>query len=145
MLQKLIQETPSSECKADTVILVGAFGGRFDQEIATIHALYRWSACFERLILLSSDSVTCLLEAERRHVITPIQTEKLKEGNTCGLLPVGCKVDSITTFGLEWNLSGESLEMGKRISSSNRLGQDQSEVIVETSDPILWTSSYTID
>lgn len=143
-MQKLIQETPASEPKPDTVILAGAFGGRFDQEIATIHALYRWSSCFERLILLSFDSVTYLLEAGRRHVISPILSEKLKEGDTCGLLPVGCKVYSITTSGLEWNLNDESLEMGKRISSSNRLGQGQSEVIVETSDPILWTSSYSI-
>ena len=35
-----------------TVIILGAFGGRLDQEIANIHALYKWHSSFHRIVLL---------------------------------------------------------------------------------------------
>jgi hypothetical protein len=42
------------------------------------------------------------------------------EGKSCGLLPIGGKVRSITTTGLQWDLNGDCLEMGQLVSSSNR-------------------------
>ena len=35
-----------------TVIILGAFGGRLDQEMANIHALYKWHQSFDKIILL---------------------------------------------------------------------------------------------
>ena len=35
-----------------TVIILGAFGGRLDQEIANIHALFKWQKSFHRIVLL---------------------------------------------------------------------------------------------
>ena len=36
----------------------------------------------------------------------------LLEGLTCGLLPIGGRVDSVTTTGLKWDLTSQALEFG---------------------------------
>lgn len=41
---------------------LGAFGGRFDQEIASVHALYKWKGMIERLILMDRENIVFLLD-----------------------------------------------------------------------------------
>jgi thiamine pyrophosphokinase len=38
-----------------TVIVLGAFGGRLDQEIANIHALFKWQGTFRNIVLLGEE------------------------------------------------------------------------------------------
>ena len=38
-----------------TVIVLGAFGGRLDQEIANIHALFKWQGTFRNIVLLGKE------------------------------------------------------------------------------------------
>ena len=46
------------------------------------------------------------------------------------------------TSGLRWNLEGDSLEMGRLISTSNAfdVGGTGGEVRIETDAPLLWTT-----
>lgn len=41
-----------------TVIVLGAFGGRLDQEIANIHALFKWQGTFRKIVLLGKERST---------------------------------------------------------------------------------------
>jgi thiamine pyrophosphokinase len=117
---------------------LGAFGGRFDQEISGIHALYKWRSAVDRLVLLGGENIATLL-APGKHTIVP---QKDVEGPTCGLLPLGGKVDKVITKGLHWDLHNQSLEFGGLVSSSNRMDADEIEVI--TTDFVVWMNIVTI-
>jgi thiamine pyrophosphokinase len=130
------------------VVVMGAFGGRFDQEMATLSSLHRWLAVFDRMVLLGAHSMAFLLQPGVTHRIRCVnhnnaadQTNAgvVREGPTCGLIPLAGRVRSITTQGLQWDLNQQALEMGVCISSSNALRAETVEVTVQTSDTVLWT------
>ena len=87
-----------------TVVAFGAFGDRFDHELAAINMLYRFHN-FERLVLMGERMTACLL-APGRHIIRP---NPQLEGPTCGLLPIGGVCEAVWTSGLRWNLQGGPL------------------------------------
>ena len=68
-----------------------------------------------------------------------IRTINNFEGPNCGLIPIGNKVNNIITKGLKWNLNNESLEFGTRISTSNKINDNNDDIIIETSECLLWT------
>lgn len=146
-LHQLIQTTATSSPSMEHIVIVcGGFGGRFDQEIANLHSLYRWSKHFHHFLFLDESNITCLLSASSYHIFYPLRSHDLHiyEGKYCGLLPIGSPVQSITTTGLEWNLTNESLMLGQRISSSNTIPQDIPEITIDTSEDIVFTCSYTL-
>jgi len=121
-----------------TVIAFGAFGDRFDHELASINVLYRFQK-FARLLLMGERMTACLL-MPGQHVIRP---NVHLEGPACGLLPIGGSCDAVWTSGLRWNLRGESLKFGGMISSSNSMVADAEgrlEVRVNTTHPLVWTT-----
>lgn len=131
------------------VVIVGAFGGRFDQEIASIHALYKWNSVFQRIVLMDGENIAMLL-SPGKHELFPLQGI---EGPTCGLLPVGGVVNSISTKGLKWNLDKHTLSIDGLVSSSNSIvGIDENGdgiikymVEVDTSDYIIWSCTFSVD
>jgi thiamine pyrophosphokinase len=128
------------ESPADvTVLVLGAFGGRFDHEVAALQVLYRHSATFGRLLLVGNETLAELL-LPGEHEIVP--NKDVEHGGHCGLLPIGVPVASITTTGLRWNLSAHSLSFGERglVSSSNII--DDNVIRVHTSDPVVWTTEH---
>lgn len=151
----LAPESSSEEAKPvrieQEIIIVGAFGGRFDQEMANIHALFRWKDVFPRMVLLDTDSVTFLLD-ERYHHEIYLQREPnvVVEGTVIGLLPIGRPAERVTTTGLQWNLHDNPLSFGQLISSSNRFCENDPTAIqsncvtVDTSDDLVWTCSFLL-
>ena len=144
-------DTTTTSCR---VVVYGAFGGRFDQEMASFAALYKWSPQFNYQMYLYNDE-TCawLIPANEKCEIrlpfydthnledddgTTIQ-EIIGEGPTCGLIPLGCRCESIVTTGLKWDLDGTMpMEFGGLVSSSNRIMKPV--VTVFTSHPIIFTA-----
>jgi len=129
------------------VYVYGAFGGRFDQEMASIQALYRWADEFSHgLTLYSDETCSFLLPAGVRNEIRlPAIPERSAdctqygEGCTCGLIPLGCRCESVRTTGLKWNLDGTTpLEFGGLVSTSNRIVDDV--VTVQSSHPLVFTA-----
>ncbi|GLE00873.1 hypothetical protein PINS_up009670 [Pythium insidiosum] len=120
-----------------SVVIFGAMGGRFDQEIQNLNALFRWHDVFRDLVLLSEETTARLLVPGRRHVITPhLETF---ETRTCGLVPIAGACVSCTTTGLKWDLDGAMpMGFGGLISTSNHLEADV--VTVECSHPLIWTT-----
>lgn len=127
---------PHPVCPA-TVVSLGAFGGRFDHEMAGISVLHAYTSRFSRLVLMGSENVAFLLQPGLSHVIEP---DPRFEGPTVGLIPVGGACRSVSTDGLKWNLDGGSLEFGVLVSSSNCVVAD--EVSVTTDAPLVWTAEF---
>lgn len=121
-----------------TVIVFGAFGGRFDQQMASLQALY----CYpEREIFLYNDtSMAVLVHAGATSIEVRIEptTEGVSEGPTCGLIPIGQPVKSITTTGLQWNLNQQSSDFGGLVSTSNRI--TDRIVTVDSTEPFIFTT-----
>ena len=116
------------------VVVFGAFGGRFDQQIASLHALYEYSTSFDRMVLLGDGNCATLLTGDSNsHTIKLVQNI---EGPGCSLLPVGNRCDCVTTEGLKWNLNEQSMALGDLVSSSNQVTSQN--VVIKTSHPLLW-------
>lgn len=120
-----------------TVVALGAFGGRFDHEMAAISVLHAYTDRFARLILMGAGNVAFLLAPGVTHVIEP---DARFEGPTVGLIPIGGPCRSVTTEGLRWNLRHGQLEFGVLVSSSNCV--DGKEVRVTTDAPLVWTAEF---
>jgi len=137
--------SPAWDC---TIVLMGAYGGRFDQEMAAVSSMYRWLNVFDRFVLLGSHACSFLLQPGYTHKIRPVHALHLThqtgtlyatEGPTCGLIPIGGTVHSLTSTGLQWDMNNATLQLGALISSSNHILPSVSEVTVVTSDTVLWT------
>lgn len=114
---------PSSQ-RTVSLVALGAFGGRFDQEMSSIHALHKWKGTFDRIILLDKENAAFLLEGDDTHTTThQVQCIDGIEGPTCGLLPLAGAANHVWTEGLHWNLNGDRLKMGELVSSSNYIEQ----------------------
>lgn len=131
------------------VIIYGAFGGRFDQEMGCVQALYKWGPQFKHRIVLFDDHTTAFLlpkgcKNEIRlprygDIIPPEQCNEFGEGPTCGLIPIGCRCETVVTTGFKWNLDGTTpLEFGGLVSTSNHVSEEVATV--EASHPLIFTA-----
>lgn len=146
------------------VYVYGAFGGRFDQEMASIQALYRWKDEFNHQITMYTDETCALLLKPnvQNRIYLPFYSDKLNgtenenngnrgeevnnvnvgEGPTCGLIPIGCRCDKVETEGFKWNLDGDTpLEFGGLVSTSNRA--EQRMLTVWCSQPLVFSAEIT--
>jgi thiamine pyrophosphokinase len=145
-LDKALQLCLDSE--NERVIVYGAFGGRFDQEMASLNALYKWAPQFDyQLYLYNEETCAFLIPSSIKcQVKLPCYDETippLGEGPTCGLIPMGCRCDSMATSGLKWDLDATMppMEFGNFISTSNRVMFPI--VTIESSHPIVFTAELT--
>eukprot|EP00656_Telonema_subtile_P002882 TRINITY_DN11317_c0_g1_i2.p1 TRINITY_DN11317_c0_g1~~TRINITY_DN11317_c0_g1_i2.p1 ORF type:complete len:183 (+),score=20.46 TRINITY_DN11317_c0_g1_i2:359-907(+) len=127
-------------------------GGRLDQELSNLNALYRWAPCvtIDQLAVVGPEGLAVLLPANQVCEIHPNHT---LETGVCGLLPLGAPARSVHTTGLKWDLNGSPLEFGgmvsvaqgglrlQQVSSSNQVAEDC--VSVETDSPLIWNSSFS--
>ena len=134
------------------VVVYGAFGGRFDQEMASFQALYKYGPRFDHQIWLYSDETCAVLIPADTLVELKLpcfdetglsDTTSVGEGPTCGLVPIGCKCDSVITSGLKWDLDGSiPLEFGGLVSTSNRIME--ATVTIRASHPIVFTAEIVL-
>ena len=101
------------------VVILGAFGGRLDQEAQNLNALYdpTYRAAFEHVCLLSEDCIASLLPAGTTRVAPAWPFE----GPTVGLLPLGQPVAALSTSGLRWDVADWACAFGHRMSTSNHV------------------------
>ncbi len=129
------------------IVVFGAFGGRFDQQIATLHTMYKYSSTFQSMVLLGEGNCATLLVPQQgkpwsHHPPSPspspssslpepepepepdthsIQLIPGVEGPGCSLLPVGSRCRVVSTTGLQWDLYAQPLALGELVSTSNRV------------------------
>ena len=126
------------------VVVMGAFGGRFDHEMANCNCLFTYAEAFASLVLVGGGNSMTLLrgDSDVKHVITMIPG---KEGPGCSLLPLGGPVKSVTTTGLQWDLHNAPMRFGGLVSSSNRAADAESGLItVCTSEPLVWSCDLAL-
>mmetsp|Transcript_11063 Transcript_11063/g.22319 ORF Transcript_11063/g.22319 Transcript_11063/m.22319 type:complete len:376 (+) Transcript_11063:24-1151(+) len=141
----------------DRVVVYGAFGGRFDQEMASFVALYKWAPRFRGQVYLYSDETCAFLIPANTdcrvrlpfygtHTLDNNNNDggddprlEMGEGPTCGLIPLGRPCESIVTSGLQWDLDGSTpLEFGGLVSTSNRVVKPT--VRISASHPVVFTA-----
>lgn len=114
----------------------GSSSGRMDQFLSNLHTLHKFT-CHTVPILLcdGSSSLSWVLNTSQHHVIQTSGAPDIR--NWCSLVPL-CGSSTVTTSGLKWNLSNDTISFGQLISTSNEMTQD--EVHVDVSDhPVLWS------
>lgn len=117
--------------QVDTVVAVGAHGGRLDHILSNLSTLHSFRDI--DLVLCGDGNLTRLVPAGRA-VIRP---NRALEGPTCGLIPLlGPAV--ATTSGLRWNLDSTEMRIGGLVSTSNIL--EGEEVLVESDVDLVWTT-----
>lgn len=128
------------------VVVMGAFGGRFDQEMANCNCLFKYIDKFEGLVLLGGGNCATLLSGgkEVEHLIEMIPGF---EGPGCSLLPIGSTASSVTTSGLNWDVDDIPLHFGGLVSSSNRAAKDNEiggTISIKTSHPLIWSCDLAL-
>lgn len=125
--------------KAGGLGAVAAFiesGGRVDhmmgnfQTLALVRSL---APSLPPVYLCSSHSMSWLLMPGKHTIVVPDPAPEY-----CGLIPLDGKA-IVSTSGLKWNLTKQTLRFGELVSTSNSFSSETKEVIVETDSMLLWT------
>ncbi|MEJ2010897.1 MAG: thiamine diphosphokinase [Anaerolineales bacterium] len=114
---------------ADQILILGAFGGRWDQTFANI--LLPTLPEFDHIEIVFIDG------QQELRVIRPGHPVELQgePGQTVSLIPLAGDVAQIHTTGLEYSLDGEPLRFGATRGVSNEL--KESKARIEIGDGIL--------
>jgi thiamine pyrophosphokinase len=117
---------------------IGAHEGRIDQFFAVINSMYKYRSSYPRLVQIGKESIMLVLDKGSHRIELPLAAID----RHCGLVPIFGGVKEVTTSGLEWNLdpSMGPLGFGSLMSTNNILRA--STVIIETSEPLLFTITY---
>ena len=112
---------------ATHVDIWGASGHRIDHTMGNLSSLVRYSRQF-KAYFHSNNSTTFLLPYDFE--------KKFKLGQTISLLPVP-KADFIVTKGLKWELNSETLELGKRVGTLNKVSEELVKIYYQSGNLFL--------
>eukprot|EP00238_Polyblepharides_amylifera_P003695 CAMPEP_0196582570 /NCGR_PEP_ID=MMETSP1081-20130531/39566_1 /TAXON_ID=36882 /ORGANISM="Pyramimonas amylifera, Strain CCMP720" /LENGTH=308 /DNA_ID=CAMNT_0041903179 /DNA_START=195 /DNA_END=1121 /DNA_ORIENTATION=- len=133
-VQRVLQADGSLSNQQNKVFVVGGLGGRLDHEFANLNSLYLFP---DLPVVLISDRCLLILLPPGRNTIIP---DLSVEGPVCGLVPLAGPA-VVSTQGLRWNLDKAEIKFGGMISTSNEILSR--EVIVESDQPLIWTTETT--
>jgi thiamine pyrophosphokinase len=113
------------ESGADDIVILGAFGGRLDHELANVLLLAdpRYKGAPLRAVRGPTE-VRVLHGGERRSIDAPV-------GSIVTLLPIAGDATGITTVGLRYALSGEPLNFGRSRGLSNLVASSPASVSLD--------------
>lgn len=118
------------------VLILGTLAGRVDQGLGLLHEMIREEARNPemRLWLFSETNVSFILK-QAQNVIREARSSEYFSRNV-GILPIYGPA-TITTLGLEWDVTEWETQMGGQVSTSNHIMAD--EIHIKTSQPVLFT------
>ena len=121
------------------MIVLGGLGGRADQAFSQLHHLYTVSIDrtldrIGQIYLVTPESIIFLLKMGFNRIETPIENGHITEN--VGIIPLGMP-STITTKGLEWDVTDWETSFGTQISTSNHIRAMHVEVM--TTERVLFT------
>lgn len=118
------------------VIVLGSLSGRVDHGIGLLHELLREKTRNPSLPLwfFSESSITFILEVGVNKIYVPLDRPHFTPN--IGILPIYGPA-TISTTGLEWDVTDWPTKMGEQVSTSNHIKKDV--VTVTTDGPVLFT------
>lgn len=111
------------KCGADEIAIIGGLGGRIDQTLANVFLML--------LPDLTGKNVYMLTQNEKVFVIQEQKAIRGAEGDLISLIPLNGDANGVTTIGLKYPLTNETLKFERSRGISNRMLSDQAEVKVE--------------
>jgi len=118
------------------VVVLGGYGGRFDQTIGVLNAAL-WCEKLD-VFLMDQTNIMTWIRPKHSGVQLPEKWVPVK----CGLLPMATPVSQLRTKGLKYEIN-DSLELGNHISIRNTAQTPNVSII--TSHPVLWTNEIPKD
>lgn len=122
---------PNIQRQVDTIVAVGAHGGRLDHILSNLSTLHTFRDV--DIVLCGDGNLSRLIPAGKA-IIKP---QRSLEGPSCGLIPLQGRAVA-SSRGLRWNLDATEMEIGGLVSTSNIIDED--EVWVETNMDLIWTT-----
>jgi len=107
---------------ATEVVVLGARGGRLDQELANILLLSRAEWAGARIRLLDGREEACVV----RHACTLSGSA----GDCVSLIALTPEVTGVSTTGLEWPLVDSTLHFGSTLGISNVMTEPDARIVV---------------
>jgi thiamine pyrophosphokinase len=107
---------------AEEIVIIGGLGGRIDQTVANLFLLL--------LPDLNGKNVYLLTKSEKVWVIQKEGVIQGVEGDIVSLIPLNGDAHGVTTIGLAYPLTDETLHPERSRGISNRLLKDKAEVQV---------------
>lgn len=111
----------AAEKSATTIRIIGAIGGRFDQMLANVYLLSLPELRECDVALVAENQMLKILYAGKYHL-------QGSAGDTVSLIPMGGDVLNITTQGLQYPLTQETLYFGPARGISNVMLSAQASV-----------------
>lgn len=132
-LHKCLAYILASGQMIDTVVAVGALGGRLDHILSNLSTLHQFRNV--RIVLCGDGNLTRLVPAGK----SIIRPNRVVEGPTCGLIPLVGPARA-STQGLKWNLNDTEMRIGELVSTSNVIQDD--EISVDSDVDLIWTTEF---
>lgn len=133
-MQYIASKHPSSQSLE--VLVLGTLAGRVDQGLGLLHEMVREETSRPGLRLwLFSESNLSFILGHGQNVIQGTASSRLFTKNV-GIVPIYGPA-TISTSGLEWDVSNWPTQMGHQVSTSNHVMAE--DIHVETNAPVLFT------
>jgi thiamine pyrophosphokinase len=120
-LELALLEAVKMDC--GEIILIGALGGRLDQTLANLFLLTLPQLENQKVVVENGDQEVFLIQKNSK-----IQG---REGDTVSLIPFSKEVAGVTTIGLDYPLTNETLFFDRSRGVSNVMSTDVAEVQIK--------------
>lgn len=100
---------------AKELLILGAFGGRIDQELANIYLLAQYALLFDKMTLWGEGFTAILVQPGKELRI------RGQKGDTVSLIPLSPVAEKVTLEGFQYPLKNDDLPIGATRGLSNRL------------------------
>lgn len=113
-----------------TCTVLGAFGKRMDHSLKNLSVFAQFHSAFEKLVFVD--------EQLSAHMVVSNFEAELPTGSIVSLFPLSGEVSGVTTKGLKFPLTEETLKNGERDGTSNENIERKFSIGVENGDLIVF-------
>jgi len=117
------------------IIIYDSITELWEKQLGVFHAMLKHANDFRRIVYMNDSNLADVMTPGKH--IFEINQKVQQLNDRCGLFPIQAPVQSVRTQGLHWNLDGQRLMMGQRVSEANCITSKR--ILIEASDNLLFT------